>query len=166
MMRPLLIENWTVNSRLTMSFRIDKARPEDVPQIAHLHVEAFASNALMQAIYPTPEIWKELEKATEVKILADMKHPSISVLVAQEDGRKVVGYAVWTHPLQSNEHQTPLPAWELPEGTNWDVLRPWKEAAAKAADVVVGDMPHYGTFGKPNIQAWIIQQWESELTLP
>jgi hypothetical protein len=134
-------------SRLTMSFRIDKARPEDAPQIARLHVEAFASNALMQAIYPTPEIWKELEKATETKTLADIQHPNVSVLVTRDDSEElghILAYAVWTHHTHPDEHQTPLPAWNLPEGTNWAVLRPWKETAARAAEAVIGNTPHCG----------------------
>jgi hypothetical protein len=134
-----------------MFFHIEAARPEDASVIAHLHIEAFTSNALMRAIYPTSEIWEGLEKATKEKLTADMEHPKVTVLVArykQEASEDVVGYAVWAHPIHTDEPHTPLPSWKLPEGTNWEVLGPWKEAAAQVAEAVIGDRPHYGEFTK------------------
>jgi hypothetical protein len=137
-----------------MSFHIEVAQPEDASAIAHLHIEAFSSNALMRAIYPSPSIWQGLEKATREKILADMEHSKLTVLVARrkrKGSEDVVGYAVWAHPIHADEPHTPLPVWKLPEGTNWEVLGPWKETAAQVAEAVIGNRPHYGKYTNTSI---------------
>ncbi|KAI4667978.1 uncharacterized protein J4E78_001799 [Alternaria triticimaculans] len=136
-----------------MPVSISPAQPKDAVDIAALHVQAFSSNALMRAIYPTPAIWAALQGCVEEKILADMKEPKITVLVAKhtdeaevrEEQGKTVGYAVWCHPIKAEEQDWKLPTWKLPEGTDWNVLKPWLAAAGKTVEEVIGHTPHYGT---------------------
>ncbi|KAI4705190.1 hypothetical protein J4E81_000070 [Alternaria sp. BMP 2799] len=135
-----------------MPVSISPAQPKDAVDIAALHVQAFSSNALMRAIYPTPAIWAALQGCVEEKILADMKEPKITVLVAKhtdeaevrEEQGKTVGYAVWCHPIKAEEQDWKLPTWKLPEGTDWNVLKPWLAAAGKTVEEVIGHTPHYG----------------------
>ncbi|KAI4681059.1 uncharacterized protein J4E88_005564 [Alternaria novae-zelandiae] len=134
-----------------MPVSISPAQPKDAVDIAALHVQAFSSNALMRAIYPTPAIWAALQGCVEEKILADMKEPKITVLVAKhtdeaevrEEQGKTVGYAVWCHPIKAEEQDWKLPTWKLPEGTDWNVLKPWLAAAGKIVEEVIGHTPHY-----------------------
>jgi hypothetical protein len=128
-----------------MTVQIDLARPSDAPRIAELHVQAFSANALMHAIHGPPSTWQALQESAEAKFLADVQDAKTTVLVAQDgtEDEDVVGYAVWVHDLAPDQRHI-WPAWNLPETTNWDVLKPWKEAAAKVAEEVVGDRPHYG----------------------
>ena len=135
-----------------MPVSISPAQPKDAVDIAALHVQAFSPNALMRAIYPTPAIWAALQGCVEEKILADMKEPKITVLVAKhtdeaevrEEQGKTVGYAVWCHPIKAEEQDWKLPTWKLPEGTDWNVLKPWLAAAGKIVEEVIGHTPHYG----------------------
>jgi hypothetical protein len=136
-----------------MTISISPAQPKDAAHIAALHVQAFSSNVLMRAIYPTPAIWTAFQSSVEDKFTADMHNPNITVLVARyideadirkERQGKVVGYAVWYHPVGAEEKGWKPPAWKLPEGTDWSVLRPWLAAAAKVSHEVIGDTPHYG----------------------
>ncbi|RMZ73417.1 hypothetical protein GMOD_00007925 [Pyrenophora seminiperda CCB06] len=147
----------------TISLR--PARPLDIPKIAALHVSAFSSNKLMRAIYPTPQIWTAFQSAVERKMMADMQDSHTTVMVATagnfaselatergtvekvaqgetEKRDEVVGFAVWIHPTPSSEESTP-PSWNLPEGTDWGVLGPWKDAAGKVASDIIGERPHY-----------------------
>ena len=152
--------------RMTTHISLRPAQPLDGPKIAALHLSAFSSNKLMRAIYPTPQIWAAFQSAVQKKITADIRHPYTTVMVAiarksasepgserrtekeaaQGEGGKgdeIIGFAVWIHPTPSNQEPTP-PSWNLPEGTDWAVLRPWKDAAAKVASDVIGDRLHYG----------------------
>ncbi|KAG9191857.1 hypothetical protein G6011_10591 [Alternaria panax] len=135
-----------------MTVSIAPALPDDAPHIAALHVQAFSSNVLMRAIYPTPAIWTAFQNSVEEKFTADMRDPNMTVLVAryvdEAETRKqergvVVGYAVWCHPVRAGEEGWKPPAWKLPDGTDWSVLRPWLAAAAKVAHEVIGERPHY-----------------------
>jgi len=151
---------------MTTFISLRPAQPLDGPKIAALHRSAFSSNKLMRAIYPTPQIWTAFQSAAQEKVTADMKDPYTTVMVAVakrsasepgSEGRtekeaaqgkvgkgdEIIGFAVWIHPTPSNQEPT-LPSWNLPEGTDWGVLRPWKEAAAKVASNVIGEKPHYG----------------------
>ena len=138
----------------------------DAPKIAALHISAFTSNKLMRAIYPTPQIWDAFQSSVEKKITADIRdlHTTVLVAIAKgtapepvteeqtekeemegevEKGDEIIGFAVWIHPTPSNKGFTP-PSWNLPEGTDWSVLRPWKDASASVASDVIGERPHYG----------------------
>ncbi|CAE7175369.1 GNAT family acetyltransferase [Pyrenophora teres f. teres] len=137
------------------------AHPLDAPKLAALHTSAFSSNKLMRAIYPTPQIWTAFQSAVEKKMVADMydDHTTVMVAVAKRvaseagaereaalleigKGDEIVGFAVWIHPTPSKEGFIP-PAWNLPEGTDWGVLGPWKDAAEKVASDVIGESRHY-----------------------
>ncbi|KAF1829954.1 acyl-CoA N-acyltransferase [Decorospora gaudefroyi] len=131
-----------------MPFHIVAAKQEDAAQIARLHVQAFTSNVIMQAIYPSPSIWQELEKATETKILDDIEHPQTTVLAALDvdetsSASKVVGYAVWSHPVYKDTAALDPTRWKLPPGTDYNVLGPWRAETAKVADCVIGRIPRY-----------------------
>jgi hypothetical protein len=128
-----------------MPAHIELAKPNDASRIAELHVQAFSPNALMQAIHGPPSTWETLHKSAEEKFLADMHDPNMSVLVAREDSGETAGYAVWVHP-EKEKDRTPSSTWNLPESTNWDVLRPWKEEAGKVAEEGIGDVLRYGVF--------------------
>ncbi|CAN9109141.1 unnamed protein product [Alternaria alternata] len=133
-----------------MAISITSAEPKDAPHIAALHVQAFSSNVLMRAIYPTPAIWAAFQGSVEEKFTADIHDPNMTVLVARhtdeagtgEQG-KIVGYAVWCHPVRTEGTAWKPPAWKLPAGTDWSVLRPWLAAAGKVSREVIGDRPHY-----------------------
>jgi hypothetical protein len=118
---------------------------------------AFGTNALIRAIYPTGAVRKGLAHAVEMKALADIQDPHITVLVAHYLEHRetpldpasplttspIVGFAKWVHPVRPEDDYTP-PPWKLPEGTDWDVLKPWIAAAEKAEETVIGQTPHYG----------------------
>jgi hypothetical protein len=135
-----------------MSISISLAQPEDAIHIAALHVQAFTSNVIMRAIYPTSAIWTAFQGYVEQRFLADIEEPKITVLVARhideadvkkEQGR-IVGYAVWCHPVKAEERGWKPRTRKLPEGTDWSVLKPWLAAAEKVAKDVIGNTPHYG----------------------
>jgi hypothetical protein len=114
----------------------------------------------MRAIYPTPAIWAAFEHAVEEKLIADMQDEKTSVIVARstetekEDDGEIVGFAVWCYASSEKEEaresgdEEPYtaPRWNLPEGTDWDILNAWRATAAKVADRVVGDGRHYGEY--------------------
>jgi hypothetical protein len=135
-----------------MTVSISPAQPKDAVHIAALNAQAFSSNILMRAIYPTPAIWKAFQGYFEQKCLADMQDVKTTVLIARyiddaevEDAPgKIIGYAVWHHPVRAKEKDWNPPTSRLPEGTDWSVLRPWLAAAEQIAEEVVGDTPHYG----------------------
>jgi ribosomal protein S18 acetylase RimI-like enzyme len=145
-----------------MTITINLAKLEDAARIAELHIQAFSPNALMQAIHGPPSTWQALQKSAEEKFRADMQNANMSVLVAREDDEEmeVVGYAVWVHP-EEERARAPLPSWNLPESTNWDVLRPWKEEAGKVAEGVIRDTVHYGEFSNPTSRplVWVVS-WQ------
>ncbi|EUC36168.1 hypothetical protein COCCADRAFT_88948 [Bipolaris zeicola 26-R-13] len=141
-----------------MAIRIYPATPSVAPRLASIHVSAFSSNRLMRAIYPTPAIWAAFEHAVEEKLIADMLDERTSVMVAQsaeteKDGRgEIVGFAVWCHacPEDKEEERSSnvkktytAPRWNLPEGTDWEILNAWRAAAAKVAEHTIGDCRHY-----------------------
>lgn len=120
----------------------------------------------MRAIYPTPATWAAFERAVEEKVTADMLDEKTSVIVArsraetkQEDEGEVVGFAVWCHASVTREEENEstsgdaeaymAPQWNLPEGTDWSILTAWREAAAKIAEMVVGERRHYGECTTP-----------------
>ncbi|USP74662.1 uncharacterized protein yc1106_01936 [Curvularia clavata] len=143
-----------------MPIHICPATPSLAPRLASIHVSAFSSNRLMRAIYPTTAIWAAFERAVEEKVIADMLDERTSVIVARSTGQKeeedegeIVGFAVWCHASATKEEEKKspdgsaeaytAPAWNLPEGTDWDILNAWRAAAAKTAEMVVGDGRYY-----------------------
>ncbi|KAI0571429.1 GNAT family acetyltransferase [Pyrenophora tritici-repentis] len=146
---------------MAASISLRPAQPTDAPGLAAIHTSAFSTNKLMRAIYPTSQVWAAFQSAVERKMMADMHDAHTTVLVATakrfssgfgaereaaqgevEERDEIVGFAVWIHPTPCKEGFTP-PAWNLPEGTDWGVLGPWKEASEKVASHVIGERPHY-----------------------
>ena len=119
----------------------------------------------MRAIYPTPTIWAAFERAVEEKVIADMSDERTSVIVARsmdetkEGEGEIDGFAVWCHASVTREEEGEgvsgnaetyiAPHWNLPEGTDWDILNAWRRAAANIAERVVGDGRHYGELRMP-----------------
>lgn len=112
----------------------------------------------MRAIYPTPAIWAAFKRAVEEKLIADMLDERTSVVVAQstdmetDGGGEIVGFAVWCHACPEDKEEErgsgvkktyTAPRWNLPEGTDWDILNAWRAAAAKVAESTIGDCRHY-----------------------
>ncbi|KAJ6195251.1 acyl-CoA N-acyltransferase, partial [Bipolaris maydis] len=141
-----------------MAIRVYPATPSVAPRLASIHVSAFSSNRLMRAIYPTQAIWTAFECAVEEKLIADMLDERTSVVVAQstdmekDGGGEIVGFAVWCLAcVEEKEDERSsggkktytAPRWNLPEGTDWDILNAWRAAAAKVADSTIGDCRHY-----------------------
>ncbi|EUC43989.1 hypothetical protein COCMIDRAFT_99410 [Bipolaris oryzae ATCC 44560] len=140
-----------------MTIHIYPATRTVAPRLASIHVSAFSSNRLMRAIYPTPAIWAAFERAVEEKLIADMLDERTSVVVAQStdmakgSGGEIAGFAVWCHACPEDEEERSsgmkktyaAPRWNLPEGTDWDILNAWRAAAAKVADSTIGDCRHY-----------------------
>jgi GNAT superfamily N-acetyltransferase len=140
-----------------MSFRLATAQPKDAAAIAEIHMGVFGTNALIRAIYPTEEVREGLAKAVEMKALADIQDPHITVLVAHyhehagtavdhacpPTSSPIIGFAKWVHPVRPEDEYTP-PPWSLPEGTDWAILTPWIAAAEKTEEAVMGKTPHYG----------------------
>lgn len=121
----------------------------------------------MRNIYPTAAIWAAFERAVEEKVIADILDERTSVVVArwveeneemQIQGKsgdirgnghegEIAGFAVWCHPSPKEAEETgtyTAPRWNLPPGTDWGILNPWKNAAARVADSVIGGNLHYG----------------------
>lgn len=124
------------------------AETADAERIAQIHMSAFCSNALIRAIYPTEEVRTGLAQAVEWKVRDDIQDANISVLIVRNvsgpaSKSEIIGFATWTHPIESDISYTPSP-WRLPQGTDWEVLTPWKTLVEEAEDIVVGCMPHYG----------------------
>lgn len=120
----------------------------------------------MRNIYPTAAIWAAFERAVEEKVIADILDERTSVVVArwveeneemQIQGKsgdirgnghegEIAGFAVWCHPSPKEAEETgtyTAPRWNLPPGTDWGILNPWKNAAARVADSVIGGNLHY-----------------------
>jgi hypothetical protein len=106
-----------------MAFQLASAQPHDVARIAQIHMDAFGTNALIQAIYPTNAVREGLTHAVVVKALADIQDPHITVLVVRyiEDPRApvdrssrsrispIVGFAKWAHPVPLDDEYIPTP---------------------------------------------------------
>ena len=72
------------NIMTIMPLHLSLATPEDAPRIAEIHMAAFATNGMLLAQFPTPEIRAGLQISIEEKALADIKDDKISVLVVRE----------------------------------------------------------------------------------
>lgn len=72
----------------------------------------------------------------------------------EEEEGDIVGFAVWCYcpgeekadGKAKGEETYKAPQWSLPEGTDWTVLTPWKNAAAQVAEAVIGNREHYGIY--------------------
>ncbi|KAK5635348.1 hypothetical protein RRF57_011060 [Xylaria bambusicola] len=68
----------------TMPLRLYPAVPADANRISEIHMAAFASNAMLLAQFPTPEVRVGLRESIRLKALADIDDPKVSVLVVRE----------------------------------------------------------------------------------
>jgi GNAT superfamily N-acetyltransferase len=161
-----------------MPFQLEVARPHDAPRIAHIHMDAFSSNALIRAIHAADEGLRDLHEAVERKALADMEDVKTTVLIVRHvnegdaacesdiaieksDNGDIVGFAKWTHPIHPGDNYVP-PPWNLPESTDLKVLGPWRVQAEKLEEKIIGHTPRYGRYPAE----CCICQYSKVLTLP
>jgi len=76
---------------ITMPLYLSHATQEDAPRIAEIHMAAFASNGMLLAQFPTPEVRVALQSCIENKALADIKDDKISVLIVRDVSEQVNG---------------------------------------------------------------------------
>ncbi|KAI0399125.1 putative GNAT family acetyltransferase [Xylaria palmicola] len=67
-----------------MPLHLYPAVPDDAGRISEIHMEAFASNAMLLAQFPTPGVRDGLRESIRLKALADIDDPKISVLVVRD----------------------------------------------------------------------------------
>jgi GNAT superfamily N-acetyltransferase len=162
-----------------MPFRLEVAQPHDAPRIAQIHMDAFSSNALICAIHAADKGLRDLRKAVEKKVLADMEDVKTTVLIVRyisegaaasendvaiesSSNSDVIGFAKWTHPIYPGENCVP-PSWNLPESTDPRVLGPWRVQVEKVEKAIIGQTPRYGQYLYPNL---VSLQSSDNLTLP
>ncbi|KAI1753984.1 putative GNAT family acetyltransferase [Xylaria castorea] len=58
--------------------------PTDAGRISEIHMAGFASNAMLLAQFPTPEVREGLRESIRLKALADIEDPKITVLVVRD----------------------------------------------------------------------------------
>ncbi|KNG52207.1 gnat family protein [Stemphylium lycopersici] len=125
-----------------MQITISPADTSHAPLLAELHTTAFSTNRIMRAIYPTAAIWTAFQSAVEKRMRRDIADERTSVIVARVSHERSVGEG--DVGAEEDEEERGGEIWSLPEGTDWTVLTPWKEAAANVAEAVIGDREHYG----------------------
>jgi hypothetical protein len=145
-----------------MSLALYPAVSADANRIAEIHMAAFASNVMLLAQFPTPQVREGLRESIKLKVLADINDPKITVLVIRDklsvsDGPhatsayleteetnegKVIAFAKWSHPIQKSEEYEETP-WIWPAGTDMEVLESWGRATDEAQERTVGDQPCY-----------------------
>ena len=147
-----------------MPIKISPADVTHAPLLAEIHTSAFSTNRIMRKIYPTAAIWTAFQSAVEKRMRRDIADERTNVIVARvsnetgvEEGKEegdIVGFAVWCYfpgeekadGKAKGEETYKAPQWSLPEGTDWTVLTPWKNAAAQVAEAVIGNREHYGIY--------------------
>ncbi|KAJ8129718.1 hypothetical protein O1611_g3912 [Lasiodiplodia mahajangana] len=67
-----------------MPLKLTLAVPADAARIADIHMAAFATNGMLLAQFPTPEIREGLREAIKKKALADIHDSKITVLVVRD----------------------------------------------------------------------------------
>ncbi|KAL7625835.1 hypothetical protein AAE478_005058 [Parahypoxylon ruwenzoriense] len=131
-----------------MPLEISLATHADAPRIAEIHMTAFGDNAMLRAQFPSPSVREALQRSIELKALADIDDPKISVLVVkdpqyqQESNYGVVAFAKWSHPVYEGESYAE-PPWIWPEGTDHDVLAAWTKKMEEAQERALGTNPCY-----------------------
>jgi hypothetical protein len=109
---------------------------------------ALGNNALLRAQFPTLEVRQSLQKTIELKALADIADPMITVLVVKEisgqDDRevKVVAFAKWSHPVCDADDYIESP-WIWPEGTCFSILDAWTWKTDLMLGSIMGGTPCY-----------------------
>ena len=126
-----------------MNPRITPAAEPDASRIADIHMAAFASNALLLAQFPTPEIRTQFRDCIASKTAADIRDPNIAVLVARDQEDQIISFAKWSLPVtdQGTDAETP---WRWPAGSNLPVLEAWAARMEEAHRRVVGERLSYG----------------------
>ncbi|KAI0204935.1 hypothetical protein F4808DRAFT_315485 [Astrocystis sublimbata] len=132
-----------------MSPKLYPAIPADAGRIAEIHMAAFASNAMLLAQFPTPEVREGLQESIRLKALADIEDSRITVLVVRDvaqdsdpSAQSVIAFAKWSHPVGKDEQYEETP-WVWPPGTDMHILESWGRAAEEAQEELVGDQPCY-----------------------
>ncbi|KAI1276052.1 putative GNAT family acetyltransferase [Xylaria sp. FL0933] len=67
-----------------MPLKLCPAVSADADRISEIHLAAFASNSMLLAQFPTPDVRRELQESIRLKALADIDDPKITVLVVRE----------------------------------------------------------------------------------
>ncbi|KAI1097439.1 putative GNAT family acetyltransferase [Jackrogersella minutella] len=146
-----------------MLLTLAAAEQADAARIAEIHMSAFASNAMLQAQFPTSTVRDALKKCIELKALADIDDLNTTVLVVrdfdsehtssdtkldekccrpQARGGRAIAFAKWTHPVYTDEDDTE-PPWTFPEGTDLKILEDWTRKTEDAQSYAVGIVPCY-----------------------
>jgi hypothetical protein len=136
-----------------MSLELSAAVPADAGRIAEIHMAAFGDNHLLRAQFPTPAVRIALQRSIELKALADIEDPKITVLIVrdwqspEEDEGTVIAFAKWSHPIDNEEYaESP---WIWPKGTNQAVLDAWTKKTEVALAQSLGNDPCYRELPNP-----------------
>ncbi|KAI2472631.1 putative GNAT family acetyltransferase [Annulohypoxylon bovei var. microspora] len=147
-----------------MPLTLANAGREDAVRIAEIHMAAFGSNAMLLAQFPTTAVRDALKRCIQLKALADIDDPNITVLVVRDSdfadisntielgeneqaskhqaGGRVIAFAKWAHPVPTDEDYIE-PSWIWPEGTNLDIIEDWTKKTEEAQAHAVGVAPCY-----------------------
>ena len=147
-----------------MPLALSLAEPQDAPQIAEIHMAAFATNAMLLAQFPTPTVREGLRRSIATKALADIQDAKTTVLIVRDLAQgnygpeqhfdttldiaspspaagKVIAFAKWAHPIAADENEYSEPAWVWPDGTNWEILDRWTKKTEEAQANAIGSRP-------------------------
>lgn len=159
-----------------MPLKLTQATPHDAPRIANIHMQAFQTNALLHAQFPTPAAREGLRTTLAQRVIDEIKAPSWTILVAKrkracdnlnsseesqlegegEGEGEVVGFAKWHRSESKSESESDGdgpesdPPWIWPEGARIAVLDRWGERVDAAARRVLGKRgTTYSSRGRP-----------------
>ncbi|KAI1137573.1 putative GNAT family acetyltransferase [Hypoxylon sp. FL0543] len=124
-----------------MDLELGPATQADARRIAEIHMAAFRDNAMLQAQFPTAAVRQALQKCIELKALADINDPNVTVLVVKEKD-DIIAFAKWSHPIPDAENYAETP-WIWPDGTDETVLAAWSEKTEEAFKHAMGTVPCY-----------------------
>lgn len=130
---------------IEMVLHLSGATPDDVEQIADIHLAAFNSNRLLHAQFPTPASLAALRSFLIQQSLASLRSGSKAILVVKdtEAGEKVISFAKWDLPIAAESQNVPFPDIMCVEGCNKEYLERYSALADATRARVIGSNPCY-----------------------
>jgi len=126
---------------LTLSIATEAEAESVAQRIADIHMNAFGSNYMLLAQFPTPAVREGLRQSIFRKAIDDINDSKTTVVLVK-DGDEIISFAKWVDPIREGESYEE-PPWHWPEGTRLDILDDWTGRVEKASDEVLGSRPHY-----------------------
>jgi hypothetical protein len=126
-----------------MVLQLSRATPEDVDEIADVHLAAFDSNTLLHAQFPTPVSLEALRSYLSQEALTSIGVGSKAILVVRDtdvgERGKIVSFAKWDLPVVAQDSlNVVFPDIMGVEGCNKEYLERYSALAEATKKRVLG----------------------------